>query len=154
VHALPSLQTTGSVVHPVSGLHESVVQALPSLQTTGVVVHPVSGLHESVVQALPSLQTTGSFVHPVAGSQESVVQALPSSQDAGVQSAQSALVNWPTSDFSQPFADLQVAVYSPTQSLGSVSFLVIQCTPDINRVPPQLQLTPPFFIISSDVGIS
>jgi hypothetical protein len=84
VHAFPSSQALVLLVntHPMTGLHESVVQGFASLQTTAVPVH-APPLHTSpVVQALPSSQAIALFVktQPVAGLHESVVHALPSSQ--------------------------------------------------------------------------
>lgn len=85
VQAFPSLQ--GDVlfvwVHPVTGLHPSVVHTLPSSQFGPTPPKHVPPAHVSpVVQALPSSQGAVLLVcvQPVAGLQASSVHTLPSSQ--------------------------------------------------------------------------
>lgn len=86
VQAFESEQGTferGIAVHPVEGLHESLVHALPSSQETAL-PWQLPPRHRSLsvqafesVQGVPSAFTT---TQPVAGLHESVVQALPSLQ--------------------------------------------------------------------------
>jgi len=60
-----------------------VVSHDPSPHVMGSIPHPVTGSHESVVQTSPSSQTIGENTQPVAGSQASFVQMLASSQVIG-----------------------------------------------------------------------
>jgi hypothetical protein len=69
-------------VHPVAGLHASVVQGLLSLQdSAGPPTQLPAWQVSDVVQALPSLHAPGAaaLIQPVAGLQESAVQTLLSS---------------------------------------------------------------------------
>jgi hypothetical protein len=93
VHALLSVHGLlfAKWVHPVPGLHPSVVHALRSSQSTGSLVQAFPTHRSLVVQAFASVHSasvlqqasTPVWVHPVADAQESTVQALPSSQSVG-----------------------------------------------------------------------
>jgi hypothetical protein len=80
-------------VHPVAGLHPSVVQTLASLQLRGVPAVHVPLWHVSVpLQALPSAHAeplgSGGFWQPVTGLQLFAVHGLPSLQVSGVPAVQ------------------------------------------------------------------
>lgn len=80
VHSLKSSQAFGMASNrqlPSPLSQESAVQSTWSLQTTGGLEQPVSGLQRSVVQALASSQSVSSGVkrQPFSGSQESTVQS-------------------------------------------------------------------------------
>ena len=77
-------------MHPVAGLHESVVQTLTSSQFTGVPLHapPEQTLKNVRLEVELGITLLLVFVQPVAGLQASVVQRLPSLQFSGGPPAQ------------------------------------------------------------------
>jgi hypothetical protein len=158
LHASLSAQdvpfSTGVVVHPVAGLHESVVQGLPSSQLGAVpAVQTPAWQVSAPSQASPSLHevplSTGVCVQPNTVSQPSVVQGLLSLQLSGVPVVHTPL--WQVSPPLQTFVSLHDVPLSTgvfTQPEEVLQESVVQTLPSLQlRAVPAVHV--PLWQVSS-----
>lgn len=166
VQAFESEQGTferGTVVHPVEGLHESLVHALPSSHESALpwqlppahrspcvqafesvqgvpsaftTTQPVIGLHESVVQGLPSLHTSAEPPpHPPSARQTSVTRhRLPELHELPVEGTFRQPEVALHESLVQGFPSLQLTI-DPTQVPFWQASFTVHSEPSLHNVP-------------------